>query len=106
MTYGFMMFKPKGAVPTIDELGEDTLVLQEPSVVVEGLTALFPDIAWRREDGGGWFGALDGEDSWYEFRIDATPDYDWTIATSHRASTRSLVAVICNALGVVAFDGQ
>ncbi|MBR0754149.1 hypothetical protein JQ604_18345 [Bradyrhizobium jicamae] len=106
MTYGFMMFKPKGAVPAIDDLGEDTLVLQEPAVVVAGLTALCPDIAWRREDDGGWFGALDGEDGWYEFRIGAEPDLCWTISTSHRASTRKLVPEICNALGVVAFDGQ
>ena len=106
MTYGFMMFKPKGAVPEIADLGEDTLVLQEPSGVVAGLTALCPGIAWRREDDGSWFGSLDGEDGWYEFRIDAQPDHCWTISTSHRASTRNLVQVICNALGVVAFDGQ
>ena len=30
----------------------------------------------------------------------------WSVHTSHRTNTRKLVAVICNALDLIAFDGQ
>ncbi len=45
-------------------------------------------------------------DGWYEFRIDAAPEYTWTVATSHGAAGRSLIPAICRVLKVIAFDGQ
>src|ERR1700740_2269965 len=110
MSYDFMMMKPKpereSEIESLEDLGETTLLRQEPAALVEALSSLFPEIAWRREDSGGWFGALTGDDSWYEFRIEATPDYSWSIRTSHRAGPRNLVPAICDRLGLLAFDGQ
>jgi hypothetical protein len=109
MSYDFMMMKPKPEreteIESLEDLGEHTLLRQDPAALVEALSSLFPDIAWRRDDSG-WFGALDGDDSWYEFRIEAAPDYSWSIRTSHRAGSRNLVPVICDTLGLLAFDGQ
>ena len=110
MSHDFMMMKPKpqreSEIESLEDLGEHTLLRQEPAALVEALSSLFPEIAWRREDGGGWFGALKGDDSWYEFRIEAAPDHSWSIHTSHRAGTRNLVPKICDTLGLLAFDGQ
>ena len=95
MSYDFMMMKPKpereSEIESLEDLGEHTLLRQDPAALVEALSSLFPDIAWRNEYGGGWFGALKGDDSWYEFRIEAVPDTSWSIRTSHRAGTRNLV---------------
>lgn len=104
-----MMMKPKpdvAEIESMEDLGEHTLLRQDPATLVEALSSLFPQLAWRNEDDGCWFGSLQGEDCWYEFRIEATPDYAWSIYTSHRAGTRNLVPVICDTLGVLAFDGQ
>ena len=105
-----MMMKPRPEVTveieSLEDLGERTLLRQDPAALVEALSSLFPELAWRQEDNGGWFGSLEGEDSWYEFRIDAEADYMWSICTSHRAGTRNLVPIICDTLGVLAFDGQ
>jgi hypothetical protein len=109
MSYDFTMMKPKPGVTEIEsmeDLGEHTLLRQDPADLVEALSSLFPQLAWRKQDDGGWFGSLQGEESWYEFRIEATPDYAWSICTSHRAGTRNLVPVICDTLGVLAFEGQ
>jgi hypothetical protein len=110
MSYDFMMMKPRPEVTveieSLEDLGERTLLRQDPAALVEALSSLFPGLAWRQEDNGGWFGSLEGEDSWYEFRIDAAADYMWSICTSHRAGTRNLVPIICDTLGVLAFDGQ
>ena len=106
MSYDFIMMKPRAEVmeiETMDDLGEHTLLPQEPSDLVEALSSLFPELAWEKE-ADGWFGSLDGGDSWYEFRID--DDYSWSISTSHRTGTRNLVPVICDTLGLLAFDGQ
>ena len=106
MSYDFMMMKPKGAIPSIEALSEDTVVAQEPEPIVQALSSLLPATSWQRESDGGWFGRYDGDDTWYEFRINGAPDLVWSINTSHRTHTRSLIQPICNALGVVAFDGQ
>ena len=110
MSYDFLMMKPRPEVTieieSMEDLGERTLLRQDPTDVVEALSSLFPQLAWRKQDNGGWFGSLQGEDCWYEFRIEATSDYAWSICTSHRAGTRNLVPVICDTLGVLAFDGQ
>jgi hypothetical protein len=110
MSYDFMMMKPRPEVTieieSLEDLGERTLLRQDPATLKEALSSLFPELAWRQEDNGGWFGSLEGEDSWYEFRIEAAPDYAWSVCTSHRAGTRNLVPVICDTLGVLAFNGQ
>jgi hypothetical protein len=70
------------------------------------LSSVFPQLVWRREDGGDWFGSLAGDDTWYKFRIGAEPDYSWSVCTSHLASKRGVVPAICDTLGLLAFDGQ
>jgi hypothetical protein len=110
MSYDFTMMKPKEGltdeIESLEDLGERTLLRQEPADLVAALSSLFPQLAWRKQDDGDWFGSFESEDSWYEFRIEATPDYSWTVRTSHRAGTRNLVPVICDTLGLLAFDGQ
>jgi hypothetical protein len=106
MSYDFLMMKPKSEIRSAYDLGEDTLLQQDPSTLVHALSTLFPELAWRKEADGGWFGSLQGDDSWYEFRIGVKPDYTWSVCTSHRTNTRKLIPTICNALGVIAFDGQ
>jgi hypothetical protein len=108
MSYDFMMMKPKDGIliEALEDLGEHTLLRQEPAALVEALSSLFPALAWREEESGGWFGSLQGEDTWYEFRIGGEPDYAWSVCTSRLTNTRKLVAVICDSLGLLAFDGQ
>lgn len=110
MSYDFTMMKPKAGlsieIESMEDLGENTLLRQDPAVLVEALSSLFPQTAWRKEDSGGWFGSLQGDDSWYEFRIEGTADHAWSICSSHRAGTRNLVPVICDTLGLLAFDGH
>ena len=105
-----MMMRPKpgreSEIEALEDFGEHTLLRQDPAALVEALSSLFPDIAWRREDGGGWFGALTGDDSWCEFRIEEAADTSWSIRTSHRAGSRNLVPVICDTLGLLAFDSE
>jgi hypothetical protein len=109
MSYDFIMMKPKAEVmeiETMDDLGEHTLLRQDPAALAAELSSLFPDLAWNREADGCWFGWLEGDDGRYEFRIGAEPDYSWSVYTSRRARTRSLVPIICDRLGLLAFDGQ
>ena len=108
MSYDFIMMKPRAEVmeiETMDDLGEHTLLPQEPSGLVEALTSMFPELAWEKQ-GDGWFGSLEGGDSWYEFRIGAEVDYAWSVCTSDGAQSRSLVPIICDRLGLLAFDSQ
>lgn len=106
MSYDFLMMKPTAAIQSPQDVLEEVLALQDPKTVMEGLDRHFPQIAWERTANGGWFGSLNGEDTWYEFRIGEAPDQVWSVCTSHQAATRLLIPAICRALGVVAFDGQ
>jgi len=110
MSYDFTMFRPKpdiaAEIESLEDLSERTLLPQEPAALVAALSSLFPQLAWRSEADGGWFGSLDGDDTWYEFRIGAEPDYSWSVCTSHGATRRSVVPTICDELGLLAFDGQ
>ena len=108
MSYDFIMLKPRAEVmeiETMDDFGEHTLVRQEPSDLVEALSSLFPELAWEKQTDG-WFGSLEGGDSWYEFRIGAEADYAWSVCTSDGAKSRNLVPIICDTLGLLAFDAQ
>jgi hypothetical protein len=108
MSYDFIMMKPRAEVmeiETVDDFGEHTLLPQEPSGLVEALSSIFPELAWEKESDG-WFGSLEGGDSWYEFRIGAEMDYTWSVCTSDGAKSRSLVPIICDRLGLLAFDDQ
>jgi hypothetical protein len=104
MSYDFYMMKPKIEINSPDDLAEEALLQQDPDALVPSLSALFPELTWQRERDGSWFGSLDGEG--YEFRIDAKPDHMWSVHTSHRTNTRKLIPVICDALDLIAFDGQ
>ncbi len=105
-----MMMKPKADVmaeiESLEDLGEHTLLRQDPTLLVAALSSLFPELGWNKESDGGWFGSLQGDDTWYEFRIGAEPDYSWSVCTSRRTNTRALVPIICDTLGLLAFDGQ
>ena len=113
MSYDFLIMKPRAeigagltAIESMDDLGERTLLRQEPSALVEALSSLFPLVAWRKESDGSWFGALQADDTWYEFRVDAAAEYAWSVRTSHQAARRTVVPTICDRLGLLAFDGQ
>jgi hypothetical protein len=110
MSYDFMMMKPRpgreSEIESLEDLGEHTLLRQDPAVLVEALSSLFSDIEWRKEERGGWFGSLKGDDCWYEFRIEAEADTSWSIRTSHRAGPRNIVPMICDRLGQLAYDNQ
>ena len=108
MSYDFIMMKPRAEVmeiETMDDLGEHTLLPQEPAGLVEALSSMFPELAWEKQRDG-WFGSLEGGDSWYEFRIGAEADYAWSVCTSDGAKSRDLVPIICDRLGLLAFDGH
>ena len=110
MSYDFMMMKPRpgreSEIESLEDLGEHTLLRQDPATLVEALSSLFPKIEWRKEESSGWSGLLKGDESWYEFRIEEAADTSWTVRTSHRAGALNLVPVICDTLGLLAFDGE
>jgi hypothetical protein len=113
MSYDFLIMKPRAeigaglvAIESMDDLGEHTLLRQEPSALVEALSSLFPQLAWRNEGDGGWFGSLQDDDTCYELRIGAATDFAWSVSTSQRATTRKVIPTICDRLGLLAFDGQ
>lgn len=106
MSYDFYLMKPKAEIRSQQDLGEENLLKQDQTAIVNALTELFPTLLWSRSDDGGRFGALDGEDTWYEFRIGPVPDHVWVIHTSHKTRTRILIPFLCKALGLIAFDGQ
>jgi hypothetical protein len=108
MSYDFIMMKPRADVmeiETMDDFGEHTLLPQEPSGLVDALSSMFPELAWEKQTDG-WFGSMEGGDTWYEFRIGAEADYAWSVCTSDGAKSRSLVPIICDRLGLLAFDSQ
>jgi hypothetical protein len=110
MSHDFMMMKSRpgreSEIESLEDLGEYTLLRQDPAALLEALSALFPRIEWRKEESGGWFGSLRDDDSWHEFRIEAAADTSWSIRTSHRAGPRNIVPVICDRLGLLAYDGE
>lgn len=106
MSYDFLLMKPIAPIQSPSDLREETLAVQDPAATLAALRVLVPAAQWRQEADGGWFGSLDSEDGWYEFRIGPVSDIAWSIATSHRAGSRSLVPRICAALDLIAFDGQ
>jgi hypothetical protein len=113
MSYDFLIMKPRAeigaglaGIESMDDLGEHTLLRQEPSAVVKALSSLFPSVVWRNEGDGSWLGSLQDDETSYEFRIGAAADYSWSVSTSHRATIGTVVPAICDQLGLLAFDGQ
>lgn len=108
MSYDFMMFRVTGNVRTPDDLAEETTKLHAPGSELQvQLSRLYPTIEWHRsEPQRVMFGNLDGVDGWYEFMLYEDPNKTFSIKTSDGADTRWLIPEICEALGVVAFDGQ
>jgi hypothetical protein len=108
MSYDFMMFKVTGAVRSPLDLAEETTeIIGTGAEIQEELTLLYPEIVWTYEPRfQSITGMLDGPDTWYEFRLSEAPDKCFSICTSRLTGTRSLVPEICEALGLVAFDGQ
>src|ERR1700755_95273 len=98
MSSDFTMMRPRvgreSEIESLEDLGEHTLLRQDPAALVEALSSMFPELAWNRDNDGSWFGWLEGDDGRYEFRIGAEPDYSWSIYTSRRARTRALVPII------------
>src|SRR5262249_54447738 len=106
MSYKFLMMKPAVEMRSGSDFNEKTILQQDPAVVVSALSKLFPNLSGRQESEGRWFGSLEGEDTPYEFRVGAEPERAWSIHTSQQSQTPRLIRPVCEALGLVAFDGQ
>jgi hypothetical protein len=106
MNYDFMMFKPRGAVSSMSDLGAANLSPQDGEAIKARLTALFPAIEWEDKEDRGWVGRLLADGSAYEFRIHAGEDECWTISTPEDNHDTPVIGKICSALQVLAFDGQ
>ena len=52
MSYDFLMMRPRietmTEIESLEDLGERTLVRQDPAALVDALSSLFPELAWRR----------------------------------------------------------
>jgi len=107
MSYDFLMFRPCVKIFSQNDLSKDTVELQDPQVVMHGLSSLFPSLSWQqwRADSF-WEAQVESDGLWYEFHVGPGRDAAWSIKTSHRATNRPLVQRICRELGVIAFDGQ
>lgn len=106
MSYDFMMFKPRATLRSMADIQPANLSPQSGEAVKTGLTALFPAIVWEEKGDRGWLGRLAVDGNPYEFRIHAGDDECWTINTSEDNQQTAAIAQICEALGVIAFDGQ
>jgi hypothetical protein len=108
MGYGYTMFKVKDGVLTPDDLSDDTTeVIGEGPEIQRRLSELYPTINWHHnKDTGIISGHLDGADTWYEFMLQEKSDVCFSINTTFRTDSRSLIPEICKSLGLVAFDEQ
>ena len=107
MSYGFLIFKPKIQINSQHDLSEETVELQHPDHVMRALSELLPSLSWSRIYADSFWEALTEDDHGrYEFHVGPEIKEAWSINTSHRTTTRSLIPRICKALGVIAFDGQ
>ena len=106
MSYDFLMFKLKKPIQSHMDLSEDTTtVIGSGEEIKEKISALLPSTKWRLSDDN-WWGTYQGDDTWYEFSVENKETNCFSIHTSFRTDTRNAVKEICDALGVVAFDGQ
>jgi hypothetical protein len=108
MSYDFLMFKVTEAVRAPEDLAEETTeIIGTGAEIQEELALLYPETVWTHDPRFRSIrGRLDGPDTWYEFCLDEAPEKCFSIRTSRRTGTRSLIPQICRALGLVAFDGQ
>jgi hypothetical protein len=106
MSYDFMMFAPRGAIGAMADIQPKNLRLQNSEAVKSQLAELFPAIVWEDKGDRGWLGKLSAGDDWYEFRLPGGDDECWTMSTAEDNDQPELVAKVCAALAVLAFDGQ
>jgi len=106
MSYDFMMFKPRRTINAMAEIQPGNLAMQSGEAVKAELSRLYPAITWEYKGDRGWLGELTADGEPYEFRLPAGEDECWTIATTEANSSPALIAKLCAALELLAFDGQ
>jgi hypothetical protein len=106
MSYDFMMFKVRKPIASHSELSEfTTQAIGTGFEIKQALSNIFPETEWNLT-GDTWWGQYEGADTWYEFQFEDEVCISISIHTSHRAQTRDAIKKICEAMGLVAFDGQ
>jgi hypothetical protein len=106
MSYDFMMLSPRGDLRSMADIVPSNLEPQNGAAIKAELSTLFPAIAWEDKGDRGWLGRLTVDGEPYEFRVQAGDDECWNINTPEENWDTPLIAKICKALLVVAFDGQ
>jgi hypothetical protein len=105
MSYDFLMFKPKVVVNSPADLSDSTVDVQLPEVVMSTLAKLFPTLQWKKA-GRAWWAKVEDDDGHYEFQVSTDPAQAWSIHASFGSSKRDAISLICETLGLVAFDGE
>ena len=106
MSYDFLMFKLKHEISACEGVTEEaTMPIGLGSEIKAQLSLLFPSTEWRFAHDY-WWGRYHAEDTWYEFSIEDKETICFAVRTSLRAGKREAIKLICDFLGVVAFDGQ
>lgn len=106
MSYDFLIFKLKMPIQSHMDLSEETTtIIGSGEEIKEKISTLLPATQWRLSNDH-WWGTYQGEDTWYEFSVDNKETSCFSIHTSFRTDTRNAIKLICDALGVIAFDGQ
>ncbi len=106
MSYDFMMFKPRHPIASMSDIEPKNLALQNGETVKAKLTALYPAIEWEDKGDRGWLGRMTVEGEPYEFRLPAGDDECWSINTPEENLDTPLIEKVCQALQLLAFDGQ
>jgi hypothetical protein len=105
VSYGYLLMKIRRRFSTTGELtSEDAVPVGEPPDIARAISGVFPETQW---DDASHAGDLHIEDRWFEFRIlEERPVMSVGIRTSFRHESKDVVVRLCDALGLVAFDGQ
>lgn len=106
MSYDFMMFKLRMSITSHSELSKlTTQAIGTGSEIRHALSIIFPETKWHLTGVTCW-GQYDRTDTWYEFQFEDEVCISIAVHTSHHARTRDAIRKICEAMGLVAFDGQ
>jgi len=108
MSYDYMFFRLRKPISSHRDLSEETLgIMGSGDEIKAALSTLFPDMEWssRTDDGAIW-GTLPAMPGRCEFLLDKEPSFGFSLLGSYRADYRAMVEKICDAMGVIAFDGQ